>query len=141
MNDAAMFATVLYGILDRRSREFIYVRAGHEMPIVLDADGHAVDPTPGGGQPLGILPEPALDEHRVVLPEGGLLVLYTDGATDAINEMGTAFGWDRFAAVIDAHRQAPAQDICDQIMNAITEYRGATPPEDDITLVTVRILA
>lgn len=140
MNDAAMFATVLYGILDRQTREFVYVRAGHEMPIALDAEGHAINTMRDGGQPLGILPDPTLNEQRLVLPPGGLLLLYTDGVTDTINELGIAFGWDRFIHVVDAYRQSGAQDICDQIMNALTTYRGITPPEDDITLVTVRLL-
>lgn len=141
MNDAAMFATVLYGILDRQTREFVYVRAGHEMPIALDAAGHAISSIRGGGQPLGILPDPALDEQRLVLPLGGLLVLYTDGVTDTIDEHGAPFGWERFTAVVEAHRQAGAQEICDQIMAALTDYRGLTPPEDDITLVAVRVLS
>lgn len=93
-----------------------------------------------GGQPLGILPDPVLEEQRLVLRPGGLLVLHTDGVTDTIDEHATPFGWDRLFAVAVAHRRAPAQEICDKIMDAITTYRGTTPPEDDITLVTIRVM-
>jgi sigma-B regulation protein RsbU (phosphoserine phosphatase) len=139
MNDAAMFATVLYGVLDRRTGEFAYVRAGHEMPLALDAHGRALGGIPGGGQPLGILPDPVFDDRRLMLQPGSLVVLYTDGVTDAIDETGVAFGWERFAAVVDVYRRASAQEICDHVVDAIAAYRGSTPPEDDITLVAVRV--
>ena len=139
MNDAAMFATVLYGVLDRRTGEFAYVRAGHEMPLALDAHGRALGGIPGGGQPLGILPDPVFDDRRLMLQPGSLVVLYTDGVTDAIDETGVAFGWERFTAVVDTYRRASAQEICDHVVDAIAAYRGSTPPEDDITLVAVRV--
>jgi serine phosphatase RsbU (regulator of sigma subunit) len=109
------------------------------MPLALDANGRALGGIPGGGQPLGILPDPVFDDGRILLPPGGLLALYTDGVTDAIDDMGVTFGRDRFAAVVDTYRRAPAQEICDRVVDAITVYRGSTPPEDDITLVTVRV--
>ncbi len=92
MNETGMFVTVLYGILDTANGEFLYARAGHELPLVYDRTGAAVAVPVGRGQPLALLPDPALDEQRIVIPQGGRLVLNSDGVTDAIDRRQEPFG-------------------------------------------------
>ena len=139
MNEAGMFVTVLYGILDRAAREFWYARAGHDQPIVLDADGQPLEIERKAGQVLGILPAPDLDEARITLPANSTLLLFTDGATEAMDVDGQLFGLARLRAALQANRHSPAQDICTAVQNVIEDYSDHQPPRDDVTLVVIKI--
>ncbi len=139
MNEAGMFVTVLYGILDRAACEFWYARAGHDQPIVLDAAGQPLEIERGDGQVLGLLPEPNLDEARITLPAGSTLLMFTDGATEAMDAGGQLFGLARLRAALRANRQASAQDICAKVWNVIEAYADHQPPRDDVTLVAIKL--
>ncbi len=95
MNDTGLFVTVLYGVLLCSTGEFVFARAGHERPIVVDREGGVSVPPLGLGIPLGVLPDPELDVQTLAVPPDGLLLLYTDGVTDALNVGGTFFDMGR----------------------------------------------
>jgi serine phosphatase RsbU (regulator of sigma subunit) len=139
MNESEMFVTVLYGILNGATREFRYVRAGHELPVLLDARREPIHPRYGAGQVLGLFTDPLLDEQSVVLPPGSLLLMYTDGVIEAMDLKGEMFGPERLRAALRAEREAPAQAVCDSVWNAVQAYTGAAAPHDDVTLVAVRV--
>ena len=139
MNEAGMFVTVLYGILDRATCEFWYARAGHDQPIVLDAAGQPLEIERRNGGVLGILPEPELDEARITLPAGGTLFMFTDGATEAMDADGQLFGLARLRAALRVNRHASAQDICAKLWNVIEAYADYQPPRDDVTLVAIKL--
>lgn len=139
MNDAGMFVTVLYGILNTATREFHYVRAGHELPLVVDAQGELAPVQSSLGQPLGLFDEVALDEENLRLGLGSLLIVNTDGVTDQQDEQGTLFGAERLRQAARANREGTAQSICDRLMDAVNTFRGAAPQSDDITFVVVRV--
>lgn len=137
MNDSRTFVTMLYGVLHQRTREFMYVRAGHELPLIVDPSGEIIVPELGLGQPLGILPRPELDVQTLIIPAGGALLLYTDGITEAVDSQGIFFETERLYEVARANRGAPAQVICERLLQAVTDYRGAAPQADDVTLVAI----
>jgi sigma-B regulation protein RsbU (phosphoserine phosphatase) len=137
MNDSRTFVTVLYGVLHQRTREFTYVRAGHELPVLIDRSGEVIVPELGLGQPLGILPRPALDLQTVVIPSGGALVLYTDGVTEAVGPDGSFFETERLYETASQASGSSAQTICDRLLEAVTAHRGPAPQADDVTLVAV----
>ena len=139
MNEAGMFVTVLYGILNRVTREFWYARAGHDQPIVLDADGQPLEIERKAGQILGILPAPALDEAHITLPASSTLLLFTDGATEAMDAAGELFGLRRVQAAFQLNRHASAQDICIRVWQVIEEFSAHQPPHDDVTLVAIKL--
>jgi serine phosphatase RsbU (regulator of sigma subunit) len=139
MNESGMFVTVLYGIFDRLTREFWYVRAGHDKPIVLDADGKLLDLDFRLGQALGLLPEPKLDEERIILPIGSAMLVFTDGVTEAMDADGQLFGLKRVQAAFQLNRHASAQDICLRMWQVIEEFSTHQPPHDDVTLVAIKI--
>jgi phosphoserine phosphatase RsbU/P len=139
INDAGMFVTLLYGVLNGTTREFRYARAGHELPLVYDARGELVELSYTDGQPLGAMDEILLDEQAVVLPSGGTVLFYTDGVTDVLDAQGNQFGLERLRQALAAHRSAPAQALCDALMEMTAAFRAATPQYDDITLVAVRV--
>jgi serine phosphatase RsbU (regulator of sigma subunit) len=139
MNEAGMFVTVLYGVLNQTTREFTYARAGHEIPLLFDPHGEVIPLEWGLGQPLGVLDQPALDERQITLPPSSTFLMHTDGATDALNEQGDSFGYDPLQTVVCAHLGEPAQAVCDRVIEAILDYQGASPQQDDVTLVGVCI--
>jgi len=142
MNDSGMFVTILYGILDGATREFRFVRAGHDLPLVLDMRCEAIDLHLGVGQLLGVLPDPALDEQSVVLPPDGLLLMYTDGVTEAMDRDRKQFGVEGLRALL--HPGGPlrvsAQGVCAAVREAVRAHTGSPAPQDDVTLVAVRVL-
>ena len=140
MNDSRTFVTMLYGVLHRHTREFVYVRAGHELPLVIGPDGAVIVPEMGLGQPLGILPEPALDLQTVSIPSGGVLLLYTDGVTEAVDPAGNFFETERLYETARQTSGCTAQVICVHLLEAITAHRGPAPQADDVTLVAVHAI-
>jgi sigma-B regulation protein RsbU (phosphoserine phosphatase) len=138
-NDLGIFATLLYGILDVTTGRFKYVRAGHELPILLDADRRVIPLKRGCGQPLGLLAEPCLDVHEVDLPPGSLIMLYTDGVKETSDASGQLFGLDGLIAQLHSQPALSAADTCQGVVQALTRFRQASPQSDDITLVAVRV--
>jgi sigma-B regulation protein RsbU (phosphoserine phosphatase) len=139
INDAGMFVSLLYGVLNGTTREFRYARAGHELPLLSDARGELVALSYTDGQPLGVLDEILLDEQTVVLPSGSTVLFYTDGVTDVQDAQGNRFGLERLRQALLAQRSAPAQALCDTLLEMTAAYHAATPQYDDITLVAVQV--
>jgi len=139
INDAGMFVSLLYGVLNGSTREFRYARAGHELPLLCDARGELVGMSYADGQPLGAMDGILLDEQTVVLPSGSTLLLYTDGVTDVMDAQGNQFSLERLGQALSVQRGAPAQALCDALLEMTAAFRAATPQYDDITLVAVRV--
>ena len=137
INESGMFVTLLYGILHGRTGEFLYARAGHDLPLILDDEGRVIATPQGSGQLLGLFPNPDLDEQTIAIPQGGKLVLYTDGVTDAVDSEETIFDVRRFTQSVRQHRGLSAQALCDQVLTDVASFQGTTPQFDDITLVIV----
>ncbi len=138
ISTAGMFITILYGVLTFSTGEFIYARAGHELPLIWDGSGVQLASVRANGQPLGLLPDPAIDVQTLRLPPGGTLLLFSDGVTEATNAQGGFFGLESVQATVQAHPGMPAQQLCDQLVGTLTAYRGTSPQADDITLLAVR---
>ena len=137
LSDSSMFVTILYGILDGSTREFHYARAGHNQPLLMNARHEAVRMGSNLGQVLGLFPDPTLDENRLILPPGGLLFLNTDGVTEAVNLAGEFFEDRGLQSVLCTDHWNSAQEICDNVWNALQDYSGASDPQDDVTLIAV----
>lgn len=139
MNASGLFVTVIYGILNKPTGEFRYTRAGHELPMVLDAQGKAFFPEMGKSMVLGLFDRPMLEEQVVTIPRGGLLLLYTDGAADARYEDDLPFGLDGVVQTMQRlGTQIAAQKICQGIFDSAVEFQQGAPQFDDITLLAVR---
>ncbi len=141
MNEAGMFVTMLYGVLDREKRAFRYARAGHTLPLFCDPQGSVATASCGQGQPLGILPNPAIDEQTLMLPRGSTLLIYTDGITEAMNESWECFGSARLHDALKCHCRIPPHALCDRLIEVVTDFQRAALPHDDIALVAVHATA
>jgi len=140
MNESSMFVTVLYGILNSDTREFEYARAGHELPVLLNAQGEVAELPSGSGQMLGLFPAPRLDEQSVILLPGSLLLLYTDGVNEAMDREGRQFGLEGLLDVLRAGSptRSTAQDTCNAAFAAVRAHSDAEALHDDVLLVAVQ---
>jgi len=134
---AEKFATVFYGILDPRSHRFRYCNAGHETPLLFHADGRCEELL-AGGIALGILDTFAFEEGEVRFSAGDMLVMYSDGVTEAMSPAHEQFGRDRLAEFLRANRHLSAGDLTAQVAEAVRRHEAGAPQSDDITLVAVR---
>jgi serine phosphatase RsbU (regulator of sigma subunit) len=138
MNASGMFVTVLYGILDCRTGEFTYTRAGHLLPIILTPDGKKLKINMDPGQPLGLFADIKLDLQTVVIPPGGLALLYSDGLNEAIDPQGNEFGYDRIINLLISHREKSSKIICSKLWEAVKIHSGNLPHQDDFVTVIIK---
>jgi sigma-B regulation protein RsbU (phosphoserine phosphatase) len=141
---ALQFVTVFYGILDPVTGTLIYCNAGHCPPHLFHAQGRGevqkLEPT---GTALGIYEDRTLAQEVVQLAPGDVLVLYTDGVTEARKGPGMLFGDERLLQAVRTDlvsREAQglrAQDVVDTIMAEIRQFVGGAPQSDDIALVVL----
>ncbi len=130
------YATLFYGILDISVHRLHYCNAGHEFPLLLRADGSGIQ-LEQGGVGLGMLEDFPFEEETVEFGRGDLLVMYTDGVTEAMNRRDEQFGRDRLTVLVRESRNHSAASTVRTILEAVSDYRKETPQSDDITLVAV----
>jgi sigma-B regulation protein RsbU (phosphoserine phosphatase) len=114
------------------------VRAGHEAPILFDARGSFKRLPKANGQALGLFEPIALDEQTVELSKGSMLLLYSDGISEAPNRLNISFGQEGIVRTIGRVPQVSAQTICNELIRAVVEHQGGLPQHDDMTLVMLR---
>jgi sigma-B regulation protein RsbU (phosphoserine phosphatase) len=137
-SDSGVFVTVFYGILDPASGQLTYCNAGHNPAYLLGAQSDAAPlRLRNTGLPLGILAEADWETKTVEVAPGGLLVLYTDGVTEALDEHDTMFGTPRLLAAVQGQGGCPAEAVQDALLAAIERFMGAAPQYDDITVMVV----
>jgi phosphoserine phosphatase RsbU/P len=134
------YATAALLDLDTATGAAHYVSAGHTDSLLLRAGGSA-EHLHSTGVPLGLLP-PGLpfEETSLTLASGDVLVIYTDGVSEAVNAAGDEFGDARLADIVRHASGAPSAAIVDQVFDAIEAHAGDTPQFDDITLMVLRRL-
>jgi serine phosphatase RsbU (regulator of sigma subunit) len=137
MNDRGLFVTVLFGILKLSTGQFTYGRAGHELPFVIEINGHLFEPEMKSGRLLGITSEIDIEEDVLIIKPGSTLFLYTDGAIDAINPAGERLGIELLHQTAKEQLNPTSQKTCDQVLAAIQAFAGNTPQADDIALLTI----
>jgi len=131
------FVTLLYGVLDCSTGEFSYARAGHPIPIVLDERGLPVEVPTGLGQALGLFEDVRLDEQRLTLPPGGMLLVYTDGLSEAVDAQERDFSLELLQAAISTAWPAGAQAVCDRAWQTVQAFTGALPQQDDFLILAI----
>jgi sigma-B regulation protein RsbU (phosphoserine phosphatase) len=133
------FITFFMGVLDPRTGELVYTSAGHNPPLIVRASG-GYELLPGGGVILGVLPNAQYKEERAQLERGDVLVLFSDGVTEAPNPRDEEFGEQRLAELVAGMSGKPAAEIVEEIHRAVQTFTEGAPPADDITVVAARRL-
>jgi sigma-B regulation protein RsbU (phosphoserine phosphatase) len=135
-----LFVTVFYGLLHPRSGTFSYANAGHNPPIWLNVRTGEAQHLWLHGMALGVTPDVQLAEESLILEPGDVLVLYTDGVTEALNSADEEFGVGRLERATRANADRSAEEIVQAIQAAVDDFAGNIPPFDDFTLVVLKRL-
>ncbi len=133
-----MFVTVVYGILNPETGALTYCNAGHNPPYLLRGGSSGVVEALGRtGMPLGIPAEGVLEQSTVHLDPGDVLVLYTDGFTEAQNARDELFGEDQLLATARANLGRSALEMQEALVSDVRKFVGDAPQFDDLTLVVL----
>ena len=131
-----MFATIFYAILDTASGALTYINGGHEPPIIIGAEGIKthLDPT---GPAVGVYPDLEFKTRTMNLERQDMLLVYTDGATDARNKAGDAFTKKRLQNLL-VNSSLSAEELINMIKTQINDHILNENQFDDITLMALR---
>jgi sigma-B regulation protein RsbU (phosphoserine phosphatase) len=131
------YVTAFIAALDPRTGRLSYTNAGHCPGLLVRADGSA-QRLDANGMPLGLFPVVEYERGEASLAPGDLVLLYTDGITEAANPKGDEFGLDRLQAVVQRHCREPLVALAVAIETAVEVFADGTPFGDDRTLVLLR---
>ncbi len=130
------FATCFYGCLRPERHEFEFCSAGHERPVLLRGD--SVERLESAGLPLGVMEEFPYSATTIPLEPGDVLVVYSDGVTDAVDANDREFGEERLVDVIRAGRADGARALCQRVVDAVEAHARGREPFDDVTVAVIR---
>lgn len=134
------FITLFMFVLDPKTGAATFCNAGHNPALVVRASGK-VETLAAIGTILGFMPDVAYDEHVWQLEPGDMLVLYSDGITEAIDSNEEQFGEQRLTDLVVARRGESAADIVAAVVQAVDEWCPSEVADDDITLIVARRIA
>lgn len=137
---SGMFVTLFYGMLDPESRSLAFINAGHNPPVIFRAGSGKTEELFASGAALGLSEISRFREYRVPLVSGDIIVLYTDGISEAMNPAGEEFGTGRLADTVREHASGTPQEIVDAVVSRVASFAGNEPQADDITIMVVRVL-
>lgn len=135
--DSDKFVTFFYAVLDPARHELRYSNAGHNPPMLLSKDG---EPRllETGGPVLGVIPSFSFEEATVTIDPGDLLLIYSDGFTEAMDRRFEEFGEARLLEATRAAWDLPAAGLVESIFDAVNKHAGDAPQTDDMTLMALR---
>ena len=138
-NDACMFVTLFYGVLDLRDGQLLYSNGGHNPPRVVRGIDGAVEGVPQTGNlALGIVPGHEFNEAEIRLDVGDALFLYTDGITEAYNTTDDEFGEDRLDDQLGTERHSAMGDLVNIVVKAVEAFAIGMEQFDDMTCLALR---
>ncbi len=138
-NFSGDFVTAIFAIFDPRSRQLTWAHAGHNPPLLKDAQTGAVRVLENpGGVPLGIQERVDACDHVLQLEPGQLMLMYTDGVVDERDDDDKPFGLDRLVQMTAADMTAPA-GLVETLSRALDSHQGVTHPEDDQTMLALQL--
>jgi len=134
---SGLFITAIAATLDPERGHVRLANAGHELPLIAPGDGGPIREIEGSGRLLGAFEHVAVPPVAVDLQPGDVLILYTDGVTDAQAVDGERFGEARLRSAIDSSRDGGAHVVVAAIRDAVAAFRGEVEPVDDVTIVGI----
>ena len=135
---ADMFVTLLYGILDCNTHEFNCARAGHPKPLLLDGQNQVLNIPSKLGQAIGIFEDLEIDEEQISIPEGGILLIYSDGLSETIEDQANSPELPQLCSALLKNKNLNAQAFCDQLWRTVGGSAAESLIKDDFTVVVVK---
>jgi len=137
------FVSMFYAILNLETRKMVLSRAGHNPAVYLFKDEQVKNLKPSGlalGLEKGELFDKVIRDEEVQLVSGDVVVFYTDGYTEAMNEKKDEFGEDRLISILKSTRLETAEKMISAINKEIKGFAGSAHQHDDMTMVVIKVL-
>ena len=131
------FVTLFYGVLDPSGGTLSFCNAGHERPFLLRHSG-ALSRLAAGGTVLGIMEDFPYEQETVPLENGDVVLVFSDGVTEAMNGAGEQLGEGPIEAVLRKHGRENPDAVKEALVAAVREHAGGAPQADDITIVVLK---
>ena len=135
---AGHFVSLFCAVVDPKKRTFTYTNAGHNPPLLLRK--RKVVPLEEGGLVLAAEEEERYEERQIELRKDDLILLYTDGVSEALNAEEEVFGMERLVDLLSTHRKRPAEEIIRELRTALKRHTRGVEQSDDITMIAMRIV-
>lgn len=138
--ETGMFVTIFYAVLDPVRNTLEYVNAGHNPPLFLAATAEAPVPLMPTGIAAGALEESRYSQACRPLEPGDLLVMYTDGVTEATDGSNEMYGEERLVSCVLANRSKPAEEVMAAVQGDLMEFCAGEAQFDDITILVLKVV-
>jgi phosphoserine phosphatase RsbU/P len=138
VSDGERYVTLLLAEIDSRKRTLRYVNCGHNPALLFRANTGTLTRMDSSCQPIGLSPDEFCDLASADLIAGDVLVFYTDGITEAENQLGEEFGMERLSAVVRGSSSLSAEGLMTDIFSSAAEFRGGVAFNDDVTILVVK---
>ncbi|CAB1056554.1 Serine phosphatase RsbU, regulator of sigma subunit [Olavius sp. associated proteobacterium Delta 1] len=136
--ETGQFMTLFYLVVEHQNRRITWVRAGHDPGLLYCPETDQFEELSGAGLALGVDEDWEFKDFNRTVKPGQIVLLTTDGIFEAHNPAGEMFGKARFKEVVRQNARLEAEGLRKVVYEAVTEFRGAEPQEDDITLVILK---
>lgn len=131
------FVTAVYGVLDIKNHIFTFSNCGHDLPLLLRADG-TIERLREGGPVLGVAPEATYEERPVYINKDDIVILFTDGVVEVFNDDDEQFGEERLIGIIQQNRKESTTKIRDAIYKAVNNFASKKHIFDDFTMIVLK---
>jgi sigma-B regulation protein RsbU (phosphoserine phosphatase) len=132
----SIFASIVYAEIKPGDGLIRLINAGQFQPIIVR--GSSIEKLEKGGAALGIVPDAQYDEQNTVLAAGDLIVFYSDGLSEARNQMGEDFGEKRLVSILPSIIQYSAEQIGERIISEVDKFVGKAKAHDDLSMIVVK---
>jgi sigma-B regulation protein RsbU (phosphoserine phosphatase) len=135
------FVTLFLGRYDPSTEKLFYSNAGHNPPLLVHHGGNGAGPSwlKPTGAAIGLVEDFHISEEAVSLSSGDLLVLYTDGVTEAMNDQHEQFGSERLSALVQRFSHLSSRDVVKAIRLELQQFSEDQPPADDTTILAFKV--
>ena len=140
-NRQSMFVTAVYGVLSLESGEFTFANAGHNPPIWMSRAGKSLESLDRTGAALGIIEDLSIGERTILLSPDDLLLLYTDGLTEAFSPEDDTYGEERLRQVLETAKESSAREVLNTLEASVNQFMGLLPAADDLTMLALKRIA
>jgi serine phosphatase RsbU (regulator of sigma subunit) len=137
VSDPEKYVTLLVGEIDTNKRIIHYVNCGHNPALLFRAKTGTLTRLDSSCPPIGLAPEEICELSSEDLVAGDVLVFYTDGVTEAENQLGEEFGMERLSAAVLSNSSLSAEDLMTNIYNASADFCG-DDFNDDVTILVIK---
>jgi sigma-B regulation protein RsbU (phosphoserine phosphatase) len=139
-NPSCMFTTIFFGVFNLLNGEMVYANAGHNPPYLRRQNGSIEALNQRHGPPIGVMQGITYKEDKVLLHTGDLVMIYTDGVTEAMDPQNNLFSDQRFAELLRSHPAASPAEVIALTTEQVDQFRADAEQSDDITMLAFQYL-